>query len=151
MPNNTWTCEHSAEIAASSDTIWTLFTDVAGWPRWNAGIERIELTGAFQTGAIFSMTVPGQPPVTMTTRLIEVRPRESFIDETVVGDLVIVVSHRLEPRGPARTTVVYAMTATGPGAEEVGPAVSSDFPEVLSALKGLAERITDAAASRPRP
>jgi Polyketide cyclase / dehydrase and lipid transport len=133
----TWTCEHTTETLATPETIWRLFTEVATWPRWNAGVEKIEMTEPFATGATFTMTVPGQPP--LTTRLLDVRERSHFVDETVVGDLSIIVTHTIQPAAAGRTRIAYALRAQGPGCDEVGPAISSDFPEVLAALVAVAE------------
>jgi len=39
-----------------------------------------------------------------------------------------------------RTRITYSVHARGAGAAEIGPAISSDFPDVLAALVALAER-----------
>jgi hypothetical protein len=41
-----WTNEHSIETKASPDAIWRLWSNVAGWPEWNADIEHIGLNWA---------------------------------------------------------------------------------------------------------
>lgn len=133
----TYRHEHHIETTAAPDAIWALFADVPGWQGWNAGIEHIELDGPFATGTWMTMKPPGQDA--MRSRLIDVRVNEGFTDETAVGDLVVTVAHRIERAG-ARIRVVYAVSAVGPGAAEIGPAVSSDFPEVLAALAARAER-----------
>jgi hypothetical protein len=132
-----WKTEYAIEISAGAETIWSLFRDVPGWKNWNAGIEQIEIDGPFATGTWFTMKPPGEEP--LRSQLIEVRENAGFIDETRVGDLVIKVAHRIESLGPARTRVVYAVDARGPRASEIGPAVASDFPEVLASLARLAE------------
>ena len=38
------------------------------------------------------------------------------------------------------TRITYAVEASGPGSDEVGPMVSGDFPDVLQALRTLVER-----------
>ncbi len=134
---NEWRTEHGIEIEADAEVIWGILRDVAGWKRWNAGIERIELEGPFATGTWLSMQPPGQD--TFRSRLLAVRENEGFVDETRVEDLVVTVDHRIERLGPKRARVVYAVVAQGPGAEEVGPAVSADFPDVLAALAKLAK------------
>ncbi|MDA9491579.1 hypothetical protein [Bradyrhizobium sp. CCBAU 11361] len=111
---NTWRSEYAIETSATPETIWSIFRDVPAWKNWNAGIEQINIDGPFATGTC-------------------------FVDETRVGDLVILVAHRIEPLGPARTRIVYAVDARGPQAAEIGPAVSADFPEVLASLSKLAE------------
>jgi hypothetical protein len=83
------------------------------------------------------MKPPGEEA--LRSQLIDVRENLCFVDETRVGDLVVKVAHRIELLGSARTRVVYAVDARGPQAPEIGPAVASDFPEVLASLAKLAE------------
>jgi hypothetical protein len=130
--DETWSAQHSIEATATPEVLWGIFRDVPAWKAWNAGIERIELEGPFAEGTWFTMTPTGQDP--LRSRLLEVRENERFVDETRVGDLVVTVAHRIEPLAPGRTRVTYAIEAKGPGAAEIGPMVSADFPEVLASL-----------------
>ena len=132
-----WRGEYAVETSATAETIWNIFRDVPGWKNWNAGIEQIDIDGPFAAGTWFTMKPPGEEA--LRSQLIEVRENACFIDETRVGDLVIKVAHRVETIGPARTRVVYAVDANGPQAAEIGPAVASDFPDVLARLAKLAE------------
>ncbi|WP_369720268.1 SRPBCC family protein [Bradyrhizobium sp. LLZ17] len=133
----TWRAEYGIETSANPNVVWSIFQDVRGWKTWNTGIEHIEIDGPFATGTWFTMKPPGQE--TLRSRLIEVRENQCFVDETNVGPLTITVAHRIESLGVGRTRIVYAAQANGPGAAEIGPAVASDFPEVLAALAKLAE------------
>jgi hypothetical protein len=133
----TWRTEHSVETHATPQAIWGLFRDVDGWRRWNSGIEDVRLEGPFAEGTWFTMKVPGQDP--LRSRLLEVWENSGFVDETRVGDLVVRVMHRISGDG-CRTRVTYEVHAEGPGASEVGPMISSDFPEVLAGLVALAEK-----------
>ena len=133
-----WRKEYGIETTASAEAIWSLFRDVAGWTRWNAGIESIELEGPFADGTWFTMKPPGQDA--FRSQLIGVRQNEAFVDETRMGDLVVQVTHRIQPAGPGRTRVVYAVEASGTDAPEIGAAISSDFPDVLAALAAHAEK-----------
>ncbi len=132
-----WSCEYAVETSASPEAIWRLFSDVPGWKNWNPGVERIEIHGPFAAGTTFEMTPPGQE--TITSVLVEVREPVLFVDETRVDNLVVRVAHRIEPMPSGRNRVVYAVEAAGPGCSEIGPMVSSDFPEVLKGLAALAE------------
>ena len=134
---NTWRTEYAVEISATAETIWSIFRDVAAWKNWNAGIEQIDIEGPFATGTWFTMKPPGEEA--LRSQLVDVRENVCFVDETRVGDLAILVAHRIEPLGPERTRIVYAVDAHGPQASEIGPAVSADFPEVLASLSRLAE------------
>jgi len=134
---NTWRSEYAIETSATPETIWSIFREVPAWKNWNAGIEQINIDGPFATGTWFTMKPPGQDA--LRVRLIDVRENECFVDETCVGPLAITVAHRIEPLGASRTRIVYAVAANGPAAAEIGPAIASDFPEVLAALARLAE------------
>lgn len=132
-----WRGEYGIETLAAAETVWRIFRDVPGWKNWNAGIERIDIDGPFETGTWFTMKPPGEDP--LRSRLVEVRENECFVDETRVGELAITVAHRIQSLGAGRTRIVYAAEAVGPEASEIGPAVASDFPQVLAALAKLAE------------
>jgi hypothetical protein len=134
---NTWKTEYAIETTASAEMIWRIFRDIPAWKNWNAGIEQIAIDGPFASGTWFTMKPPGEEA--LRSQLVDVRENVCFVDETRVGDLAILVAHRIEPLGPTRTRIVYAVDAQGPGAAEIGPAVSADFPEVLASLAKLAE------------
>jgi len=133
-----WTHEESIEIRATAAHIWELFADVAGWKAWNAGIDRIELHGAFATGSTFTMQPPGADAFVST--LIDVHAYEGFTDETVIDDTRVIVEHRIHPMASGDVRVTYSTRITGPSAEAFGPMVTGDFGEVLQGLKVVAER-----------
>ncbi|MEO6918931.1 MAG: SRPBCC family protein [Collimonas sp.] len=133
-----WTHEESIETSAAPARVWELLANVARWKDWNTGIESIELHGPFVADTTFTMRPPGQDALTST--LVEVKNNESFIDETVVDDTRVLVNHRLVLLPSGRTRIVYSTGITGPGAAEFGPMVTHDFPDVLAALKKLAEQ-----------
>jgi uncharacterized protein YndB with AHSA1/START domain len=138
-----WEYEYAVESDASAEALWRCWSDVAGWPVWNAGIESISIDGPFAVGASFTMTPPGDEPITM--RITEVSPGELFTDEADLGDVVVRTVHRLEAVGEGRTRVVYRTEITGPAAAElgpqIGPAITADFPEVIAALVVAAGRV----------
>jgi hypothetical protein len=136
-----WEYEHSVETSASPAAVWGHWTDVAAWPQWNDGIEKIAIHGPFAVGTTFTMTPPGDDPVHMS--LTEIRPGELFTDEADGGDFVVRTIHKLERADGGRTRIVYRTEITGPAAGEIGPQIgpeiTADFPEVLAALTRLAE------------
>ena len=132
-----WSQETSVESIAAPARIWALFADVAGWPRWNAGAERIALHGPFADGSTFVMQLPGGHSVTST--LSGVREGIGFRDVTEFDGCCVQVEHRIEPRREGCTRVVYRVDVDGPAAADIGPRVTADFPQVLAALKQLAE------------
>jgi hypothetical protein len=58
----------------------------------------------------------------------------------LVDETRVLVHHRLVPLPSGHTKIIYSTQITGPGAAEFGPMVTSDFPDVLAALKNLAEQ-----------
>lgn len=136
---STWHIDHTIETPLAPERLWPLFADVAGWKRWNPGVEDSELEGPFADGTWFSMKPQGQE--TLRSQLKAVRDGESFVDETRVGDLVVRVAHRLQRVAAGTTRITYSVEAVGPEAGEIGPMIAADFPEVLAALVAYAGRV----------
>jgi hypothetical protein len=136
-----WTTEHSIETTAASEATWGLWAEVAGWPDWNADLERAELSGPFAAGSTITMTPHGQEPIEL--RIAEAVEPEQFVDEAHLGGVVIRTIHRIE-QVEGRIRVVYRMEITGQEADtlgpQIGPEISADFPQVLAALVERAER-----------
>jgi len=137
-----WKNEHSIETTATPEAVWRLWSDVPRWPEWNGDLEQAELSGPFAAGSTVTMTPHGQEPIEL--RIAEAAEREVFVDEAHLEEVVIRTIHRIERLDEDRIRIIYRMEITGPGADtlgpQVGPEISSDFPQVLSALAEQAER-----------
>jgi len=132
-----WTHEDSIETTATPAQIWALFSNVPGWKKWNRGIEDIQIHGDFANGTTFTMQIPGD--ISFTSTLIDVRSNEGFTDETDIDGTRVLVHHKIVPLASGRTKVIYSTEITGPAAADLGPMVTADFPDVLGALKKIAE------------
>lgn len=132
-----WVDEHSIQTSATPRRIWELFVDVAGWKAWNSGIEDIVLHGPFAAGTCFFMRPPGEEGFTST--LVRVEPHIGFTDETRIADTCVRVHHDLVGANASQTRIVYRTEVTGPDAGRFGAMVTADFPQVLEALRNLAE------------
>jgi hypothetical protein len=136
-----WEYEYSAETTASREELWRLWADVDNWGDWNADIETIELQGPFAEGSLIAMTPAGQETVHL--RLAQVSEPELFVDEAVIGGATFRTTHRLERLNCGRVRVSYRMEITGPQADELGPelgpAITSDFPDTVASLIARAE------------
>jgi uncharacterized protein YndB with AHSA1/START domain len=142
MEAGMWQYELSIETLASPDAVWQLWSDIARWPEWNEGIEKITIDGPFAAGTTVTMTAPGEDePVRL--RRAEIVPGELFADEMAADGFAVRTEHRLDPAGGG-TRITYRTRISGPAADQVGPelgpAITADFPQVLSALARLAER-----------
>lgn len=136
-----WAAEHSVETSAAPEEIWRLWADVAGWPEWNADIERIELVGPFAAGGRILMTPIGQEPIEL--RIEEAVEPDLFVDEAELDEIVVRTIHRVEHLDPGRVRVTYRMEIAGRAADtlgaKIGPEISADFPQTLAALVERAE------------
>jgi Polyketide cyclase / dehydrase and lipid transport len=136
----TFSYAHAVEADVSADAIWSLYDDVATWPSWDAQAELITREGPFAAGSTGMMKFRDQEP--LTYRLTKVQPKREFVDETPLGDIVVRVSHRLEPLVTGRLRITYAVDIDGPKeqTERVGPAITADFPETMASLIALAQQ-----------
>jgi uncharacterized protein YndB with AHSA1/START domain len=136
-----WSTEYTLVTDADAEAIWRLLSDIDGWGAWNAGIETIALDGPLTVGATFRMKPPGEDVLVST--VAELEPGRLLTDVTDAGELVIRVEHRLAPVTGGRTSITYRVEVTGPAGdavgEEVGSAVSADFPQVMAALAAAAD------------
>lgn len=136
-----WSTEHSVETTAAPETIWKLWSDVGGWPQWNADLERAELSGPFAAGSAITMFPRGEDPIELT--IAEAQQPSVFVDHADLGPVVVETSHRVEALEEDRSRIVYRMEITGPEADtlgpQIGPEITADFPDVLARLAATAE------------
>jgi Polyketide cyclase / dehydrase and lipid transport len=125
---------HVVEADVSAKAIWSLYEDVTTWPSWDAEAELITRDGPFATGTRGTMKFRGQEP--LDYRLVKVEPLREFVDETPVGDIVVRVSHLLEPLDAGRLRITYDVEIDGPEEQtkEIGPAITADFPATMASL-----------------
>jgi len=136
-----WTTAFTRSTDLAPETLWQVLRDVDGWVAWNDGIEKIALDGPLAVGATFEMVPPGEDPVRST--VVELVENRLLTDLTELGDLAVRVAHRLDPLPGGGTAVTFEVQVNGPAAgaigEEVGTAISADFPDVIAALVAAAQ------------
>src|SRR5438128_2250149 len=88
--------EHTVETSAGPEAVWALWADVASWSSWDASVISSGLDGPFEVGGTGTMEIEG--PGAIPFVLVEVEPGVSFLDETVLGKVVLRFGHRVEPR-----------------------------------------------------
>ena len=135
-----WTTEYEHVTAATPEAVWSLLADVEGWAAWNDGIEDIALDASLAVGTTFRMTPPGEQ--TLTSTVAELVPGRRITDVTEFDGVVVRVVHDLAA-DHGGTKVTYRVEVAGPTdpevAEQIGRAVSADFPDVLANLAAAAE------------
>lgn len=129
---------HAVEADVSPEAIWALYEDVTTWPSWDAQAELVTRDGPFTAGVTGTMKFVGQDP--LPYRLTRVVPLREFTDETPVDDIVVRVSHLLEPLPTGRLKITYSADIFGSAevAGAVGPMITADFPQTMAALIAVA-------------
>jgi len=130
---------HIVEADVAAQAVWALYEDVTTWPSWDAQAEKITRDGPFQAGTTGTMKFVGQDP--LRYRLAKVEPLREFVDDTPAGQLLVRVSHLLEPIATGRLLITYSAEIEGPeeAARQVGPMITADFPETMASLVALAK------------
>lgn len=140
-----WVAEFRGTAEADPAAVWKILSDVDRWGSWNEGIETITLAGPLAVGATFRMKPPGEDE--MTSSIAELEVNRLLTDVTEMGELTIRVVHRLEPLSSGGTSISYRVEVSGSAAaavgEQVGTAVSADFPRVIAALAATAAAARD--------
>ncbi len=140
--NKMWKYEHMIETEASAEAIWSLYSDVSTWTKWDTGIEDVELSGSFCDGSFGSITPRGQRALIF--KLVEVREKECFTDETEIpgAGVTIRFTHRLQTLENGKTRVIHQVMMIGPAADklghQIGPEITSEIPKTMQALATVA-------------
>ncbi|MFC4640267.1 hypothetical protein [Deinococcus hohokamensis] len=136
-----WECQHEATSTATPAHIYSLWADVNTWPQWNQDLIQAELYGPFAVNSHIMMKTSDD---TIELRLSDVQENERFVDEVELDGLLIRTTHQLQVVSAGLTHIIYHMQITGEGAEQlgpqIGPAITSDFPDTIAALIRYAER-----------
>ncbi|MET8231341.1 SRPBCC family protein [Micromonospora sp. NPDC005298] len=112
--------EAGTEIAATTEQVWAVLTDVRRWPEWTASVRRVQRgeSGPLAVGATARLTQPRlRPAVWRVTELTEGR---EFTWVSATPGVRTAGEHRLLPLPDGRTRVELAIVQTGPLAGPVG-------------------------------
>lgn len=132
-----WHYERSIDADAAPSAVWARYTDVATWPEWNAGMEKMEISGPFASGSTGVITSAQQGPAAFT--LVDVVEGVSFTQETKIDENVVLRSVCKVVAGPnGGSTITHRTELDGPGSDEMGAAIgqflSGGIDEGLNAL-----------------
>jgi uncharacterized protein YndB with AHSA1/START domain len=139
----TWEFEHSVQAPASRERVWSLWTDVSGWPSWNPGVGRAELDGPVTEGATGTVRAVGGP--TSTLKVLAVEPERRFVTETSERLMRLRFEQELADVEGGQLRITHRVRMTGPATplmrRTVGPRLERSIP---AALEALVERVTTA-------
>jgi hypothetical protein len=131
-----WTHEHERETPVSREALWKVLQNIDDWAAWDTSMESVQLFGPFAVGSQVLMTPVGQE--TITSVITDIVEYERYADETHMDQVTLRFSHTLHRLDDGGTRIVHRLEITGSAADEVGPqlgpAITEDFPEAMSAL-----------------
>lgn len=135
--------KHTIETTASASRIWHIWQDVAHWNTWDHGIEFSTIDGPFETGTTGTLKPKGGPLV--RTKLTQVEPLKSFVDESKLFLAKIIVSHYLTESNGKRL-VTHQIEMTGPlaflFAYLIGRTMKKNLPQEMQAMIKQAEALS---------
>jgi uncharacterized protein YndB with AHSA1/START domain len=108
----------SAEIDAPIDRCWAVVEDVAGAPRWQNGLEQVEVVERDEAGRPVVCDIVNDAKFTKVRARVRVSydpPRRLSLRRVASNDVdALEASWELEQLGPARTRATYSL-AVDPG------------------------------------
>ena len=139
METDIYTYSHSIKTRASKTSIWALWSNPSSWSRWDPALEEVKLDGPFEPGTSGTMSVKNQGTLTFT--LTDVRPFESFSDESEIPGALIRFSHHIQTDGSTQI-ITHSVEIDGPRdvTQAIGEKISQDIPETMNRLTKLAEQ-----------
>lgn len=137
-----WDYGPSVEVAADRAAVWQVYADVARWPSWQAGVERVDLDGGLRTGASGTLTLVGQPGLPF--RIVSATAGEGYVSETEVAPgQQLRVEHVLAALPGGRTRVTHQAMVPRAALDRFGLEFGPRFYDDLrSSLGRLADTAT---------
>ena len=95
---------HTLQTTAPAERIWQLWTDVAGWPRWDTALVAARLDGPFVCGARGRLQSKGSPESTFNISLAKrastdpATRRSSHVLRRALTAVGVVINYRTKGR-----------------------------------------------------
>jgi hypothetical protein len=142
MEVNMWQSTYEKTFPGlKKETIWSLWTDVNNWSRWDADIEYAIMTDSFKRGASFILKPKGGPKVNL--HILSSLPLKSFTDLTRFPLAKMYGTHEMEetPKGlKIKNTIRIEGPLSWIWRKIVAEGVAAGMPKQLEALAELASR-----------
>jgi uncharacterized protein YndB with AHSA1/START domain len=99
-----WSVESTASSDASREKVWALWTDAAGWPRWNPTLKAASMDGPISEGTAGSLEHTSGRKSDFVVR--DVQPEAVFATESAMPGARLRIEHEVvdKPGGGSRFT-----------------------------------------------
>ena len=133
---------HEVSTVAPPNAVWAIWTDVAGWGRWDKGLKSANLDGPFVTGARGTLTPLSGPNARFVVR--EVRQGVSYRFTTALPLASLSVTRTILSSGQNAPTVFrhdvrFDGLLGGFWAKRYGPGFRAALPPTMAAITTLAQ------------
>lgn len=138
-----WTLAATAQTTAPASHLWTIYCDVAHWPRWDHGLALYRLDGPFATGTTGTLQAVGGPELSFTLVLVE--EGHGFVDRTPVGPAMALIGHHTLTPLAKGTQITHTLEIEGPEAEDLAHNLGftqAELQETVNTLARYAEEET---------
>ncbi|MFF6834035.1 MULTISPECIES: SRPBCC family protein [unclassified Streptomyces] len=127
-------------VDAPLSTVWSLHTDIDGWPAWNTGIDRAQLDGPAAVGSTFTWHTHG---LDITSTLREFVPLRRVVRDGTVEGIVGVHAWTFEETDGGvlvRTEESWSGAPADAATDELATALKTSLENWLGSLKARAEQ-----------
>lgn len=131
----------SKKIAASSEAIWALLTEVSAYPSWNDSV--VSLEGQIREGATIELVSVVDPNRTFELRVTELSPTSRMVWSDGMPLGLFTGTRTFEVETIDDTTCRFSMTETFEG--PLAPLISRFVPDLTESFELFAESLRRAA------
>ncbi|MFC8490390.1 SRPBCC family protein [Streptomyces sp. NPDC057235] len=127
-------------VDAPLSTVWSLHTDIDGWPAWNTGIDHAQLDGPAAVGSTFTWRTHG---LDITSTLRELVPLRRVVRDGTVEGIVGVHAWTFEETDGGvlvRTEESWSGAPADAATDELATALKTFLENWLGSLKARAEQ-----------
>jgi hypothetical protein len=136
-----WSFEHKVITKASKESIWKLWSNVAGWNHWDKEIEFSSLIGPFQKGSKGFLKPKGGPKTQF--KLTNVNELHSFSDRTRLPFCNLDFIHTIQETNKGLEVchrIEFSGMLTFLFSRVIGKNIQAGIPEAVANLISLAEQ-----------
>lgn len=136
-----WEKTYSTKVNGTMEDVWSLWSDVHNWKRWDSGIVNSSISGPFEEGTAGELKPVKGPKAKWI--LSKVDKGREFINEASLPLGKVSFIHRLDDCESGKITVTHSIRITGLSTflfkKVIGKEAEKDIPNALQNIKRLIE------------